>query len=218
MANFGEMFSKIGIGKGGGSAGGSFFTNLLVMVIGAIILAVCVGGLWWFLYKRKNWNIKVEVKIPRNIKNLRLKDGTYKVYGTLNKEWAKGFYNAKRGVCYIKRAGKKPVPMKPFDIKRFLSSGNILTVIQVGIEDYRPVLDDSYIEVYDDETGEEAALIKTRIDTSESKSWKNSFERDAKTAYTIKNWIAEHGALVAMGLVLLMNLIGFAIVIARMPK
>jgi len=36
--------------------------------------------------------------------------------------------------------------------------------------------------------------------------------------YSIKNWVAEHGALVAMGLVLLMNLIGFSIVIARMPK
>ena len=218
MAALGQMFGKIGIGGGGGSAGGSFFTNLMVMVVGAVALAACVGGLWWFLYKRKNWNIKVEVKVPRNIRHSILKDGSIKVYGTLNKEWAKGFYNAKRGVCYIKRKGKKPVPMKPFDIKRFLSSGNILTVIQVGIEDYRPVLDESYIEVCDDKTGEEAALVQARIDTSESKSWKNSFERDAKTAYTIKNWIAEHGALVAMGLVLLMNLIGFAIVIARMPK
>jgi hypothetical protein len=217
MANLGDMFSKIGIG-GGAGGGSGFMGNMITMLLGAVILACCVGGLFWFIYKRKNWNIKVEVKIPRNIRQVKLKDGGIKVYGTLNKEWAKGFYNAKRGVCYIKRKGKKPVPMKPFDIKRFLSTGNILTVIQVGIEDYRPVLDDSYIEVIDDETGDEGALVNAKIDTSESKSWKNSFERDSKSAYTIKNWIAEHGALVAMGLVLLMNLIGFAIVIARMPK
>jgi hypothetical protein len=214
MAQIGDMFSKIGIGGGGGG----LMSNMMIMLIGAVALASCVYGVWWIFNRRKNWNIKVEFKIPRNIKRIKMKDGSYKVIGTLNKEWGKGFYNAKRGVCYVKRKGKKPVPMKPFDIKTFLSTGNILTVIQVGIEDYRPVLDDSYIQVVDDKTKEEGALILARIDTSESKSWRNSFERDAMSAYTIKNWIAEHGALVAMGLVLLMNLIGFAIVIAKMPK
>ena len=217
MASIGDIFGKIGIG-GGGGAGGGFMSSMLMMLLGAVGLAGAIGGVYYLLYKRKNWNIKVEFRIPRNIKVLKRRDGTQKVIGNINKEWGKGFYNAKRGVCFIKRKGKKAVPMKPFDIKRFLSTGNILTVIQVGIEDYRPILDDSYIEVVDDKTGEEGALINTRIDTSESKSWKNSFERDSKTAYTIKNWIAEHGALVAMGLVLLMNLIGFAIVIAKMPK
>jgi len=215
MAAIGDMFSKIGLG---GSGGSGMIGNIIVMIFGAVALGAVIFGVWWFVNKKKNWNLKVEVKIPRNIRNIRLKEGGYKVIGTLNKEWARGFYNAKRGVCYIKRKGKKPVPMKPFDIKRFLSTGNILTVIQVGIEDYRPVLDDSYIEVIDEKTGEEAALVNAKIDTSESKSWKNSFERDSKSAYTIKNWIAEHGALVAMGLVLLMNLIGFSIIIARMPK
>ena len=215
MAAIGDMFSKIGLG---GSGGSGMIGNIIVMIFGAVALGAVIFGVWWFVNKKKNWNLKVEVKIPRNIRNIRLKEGGYKVIGTLNKEWARGFYNAKRGVCYIKRKGKKPVPMKPFDIKRFLSTGNILTVTQVGIEDYRPVLDDSYIEVIDEKTGEEAALVNAKIDTSESKSWKNSFERDSKSAYTIKNWIAEHGALVAMGLVLLMNLIGFSIIIARMPK
>lgn len=215
MANLGGMFSKIGIGGGGGA---NFMGNLMTIIFGTLIFAACIGAVYWMVYRRKNYNIKVEFKIPRNIKKVRMRDGTLRVEGTLNKEWGKGFYNGKKGVVFIKRKGKKPIPMKPFDVKRFLSSGNILTVIQVGIEDYRPIIDESYIEVIDDSTGEEAALINTRIDTSESKSWRNSFERDAKTAYTIKNWISEHGALVAMGLVLMMNLIGFTIIIARMPK
>lgn len=215
MAAIDELFGSIGFG---GSGSGGFMSNIVIILIGTMVLAICGGGIWWLVYKRKNYNIKVEFKIPRNIKVFHKRDGSYKISGTLNKEWGKGFYNGKKGVVFVKRKGKKPIPMKPFDIKRFLSSGNILTVIQVGIEDYRPIVDDSYIEVIDDETGEEAALINARIDTSESKSWKNSFERDAKTAYTIKNFLGEHGALVAMGLVLLMNLVGFAIVIARMPK
>jgi len=107
--------------------------------------------------------------------------------------------------------------MKPFDVKQYLSTGNILTVVQIGIEDYRPIRDESYIELKD-VNGKEGALVQAVIDTSESKSWKNTFERESKMTYSIKNWIAEHGALVAMGLVLLMNLIGFSIVIGRMPK
>ena len=209
------MFGKIGIG---GFGGGSLLDTAIVISIGTITLIICGLFLWWLILKRKKYNIKVEVKIPRNIKAVRNRDGSIRTIGTLNKEWGKGYYDAKKGVVFIKRKKKKPVPMKPFDIKRYLSTENILTVIQIGIEDYRPVLDESYIEVVDSASGEEGALIRAIIDTSESKSWKNSFEREAKMTYSIKNWIAEHGALVAMGLVLLMNLVGFSIVISRMPK
>ena len=198
----------------GGGSGGS---NIIYLIIGFAVLLICGFALWWFLKKRKTWNIKVEFKIPRNIKKVRTKEGTIKIIGTLNKEWGKGFYDAMKGCVFIKRKGKKAVAMKPFDVKQYLSTGNILTVVQTGIEDYRPIRDESYIELKDIDGGE-GALVQAVIDTSESRSWKNTFEREAKMTYSIKNWIAEHGALVAMGLVLLMNLIGFSIVIARMPK
>jgi len=197
--------------------GGGGMGNIVYIIIGFAVLLICGFGLWWFLKKRKHWNIKVEFKIPRNIKKVRTKEGTIKIIGTLNKEWGKGFYDAMKGSVFIKRKGKKAVAMKPFDVKQYLSTGNILTVVQTGIEDYRPIRDESYIELKDID-GAEGALVQAVIDTSESKSWKNTFEREAKMTYSIKNWIAEHGALVAMGLVLLMNLIGFSIVIARMPK
>jgi len=207
----GDITSKMpGMGPGG-------MSNIIYIIIGFAILLVCAFGLWWFLKKRKTWNIKVEFKIPRNIKKVRTKEGTIKIIGTLNKEWGKGFYDAMKGSVFIKRKGKKAVAMKPFDVKQYLSTGNILTVVQTGIEDYRPIRDESYIELKDID-GSEGALVQAVIDTSESKSWKNTFERESKMTYSIKNWIAEHGALVAMGLVLLMNLIGFSIVIARMPK
>ena len=207
----GDITSKMpGMGPGG-------MSNIIYIIIGFAILLVCAFGLWWFLKKRKTWNIKVEFKIPRNIKKVRTKEGTIKIIGTLNKEWGKGFFDAMKGSVFIKRKGKKAVAMKPFDVKQYLSTGNILTVVQTGIEDYRPIRDESYIELKDID-GSEGALVQAVIDTSESKSWKNTFERESKMTYSIKNWIAEHGALVAMGLVLLMNLIGFSIVIARMPK
>ena len=211
---FGEIADKMPFV---GSGSGGIASNAMYSIIGIVVLALCGFGLWWFLKKRKTWNIKVEFKIPRNIKKVKTKDGQIKIIGTLNKEWGKGFYDAVKGCVFIKRKGKKPVAMKPFDVKQYLSTGNILTVVQTGIEDYRPIRDESYIELKDDD-GADGALVQAIIDTSESKSWKNTFERESKMTYSIKNWIAEHGALVAMGLVLLMNLIGFSIVIARMPK
>ncbi|MFA6074075.1 MAG: hypothetical protein WC758_08210 [Candidatus Woesearchaeota archaeon] len=212
MSAINELFGNISFG------GGGFLSTIMIMIIGAVVLCGCGFGVYLIIVKKKKWNLKVEIKIPRNIKKVINKDGSFSTIGTINKEWGKGFYNAKQGVVYIKRKGKKAVPMKPFDIKRYLSTGNILTVIQIGIEDYRPILDESYIELVDSKTGEEGALINAVIDTSESKSWKNSFEREAKMAYSIRNWLSEHGALLAMGMVLLMNLVGFAIVISRMPK
>ena len=211
---FGEIADKMPFV---GSGSGGIASNAMYSIIGIVVLALCGFGLWWFLKKRKTWNIKVEFKIPRNIKKVKTKDGQIKIIGTLNKEWGKGFYDAVKGCVFIKRKGKKPVAMKPFDVKQYLSTDNILTVVQTGIEDYRPIRDESYIELKDDD-GADGALVQAIIDTSESKSWKNTFERESKMTYSIKNWIAEHGALVAIGLVLLMNLVGFSIVIARMPK
>ena len=207
----GDITSKMpGLGPDG-------MTNIIYVLIGLGALVICGLLVWWFLKKRKTWNIKVEFKIPRNIKKVKTKGGHDKIIGTLNKEWGKGFYDAKKGSVFVKRKGKKAVAMKPFDIKQYLSTGNILTVVQTGIEDYRPIRDESYIGLKDI-NGDDGALVQAVIDTSESKSWKNTFEREAKMTYSIKNWIAEHGALVAMGLVLFMNLVGFSIVIARMPK
>jgi len=216
MTSFGELFKGIGIGpnffKGG------FIGSIVVIIFGVVILFFCGFGLWWFFYKRKRWNLKVEFKLPRNIRSVVNRDGSIKVLGTLNKEWGKGFYDPNRGVVFVKRERKKAVPMKPFDVKRYLSDSGILSVIQIGIEDYRPVLDESYIEVVDDKTGEEAALIKAKIDTTEGKAWRNSYERERKNVYTIMNWIREHGNVIAIGLVVMMVLVGFGVLWTRIPK
>ena len=100
------MFGSIGLG---GSAGGNFMSNIVYILVGFVILIFCAGGLWWFFKKRKQYNIKVEFKIPRNIKQVKYKDGSIRIIGTLNKEWGKGFYDAKKGVVYVKKKGKKPV-------------------------------------------------------------------------------------------------------------
>lgn len=208
MATFTDLFSNIGINP----LGGGFIDVILALMIGLVALGVVVGIFWWFFAKRKNWNIKVEYKIPRDVREQ--EDGT--ISGTINKEWGRGYYNPRQGVVFIKRKGKKPIPMKPFDIKRYLSASGILTVIQVGIEDYRPVLDDSYLELVDDKTGEEAVLTKVKTDISGSKSWRNQFERDSKATYSIMSFLQQHGEKLMWGLIIMIILVGEAIVITRL--
>jgi len=210
-----DMLGTIGIG---GSGSGSFLGSMIYIIIGCVVLVVCGAGIYFFVYKKKKWNIKVEFKIPRNIRKVRTKERDIKIIGTLNKEWGKGYYDAKNGVVLVKRRKKKPVPMKPFDVKTYLSSENILTVVQVGIEDYRPVLDDSYIQLTDTKTGDKYALVNAKIDTSEGKSWRNSYERERKNTYAISNWLREHGQTLAIGIVVLMILVGFGILWTRLPS
>ncbi len=196
---------------------GGLLGILASIFIGMVGFGLAVGFLWYVIRRKKHWNMKVEFKIPRD-----LRQGQHgEVQGTITKEWGKGFYDGKRGVVLLKRKGKKEVAMKPFDVKRFVSAGNILTVIQIGIEDYRPVFEESYLEVVDDTPDEngvyqEGALLHTKIDTSESKSWKSTFEREAKNTYSIANFLTLHGDKLVWGLVVLIVLIGQAIVITKL--
>lgn len=195
-----DLFGSLGLGKifGGG---------ILSLIVMMIIIVLVVGGIFlifFLMYRsKKKWFLKVEFKIPRS-------DGKI-----INAEWGKGTYDAKRGVVLVKRHKKKAVPMKPFDVKRFLQGSDLLTVVQVGIEDYRPVLQESYLDMVDDQTGEEAAIMKARIDTSESKSWKQSFERDSKNAYSIQSLLQQYASYIGFGILFFMIFAGFAVLYGR---
>lgn len=209
-------------------SGKGFISVAISIFLGAVILSACGGFLYWLFKKRMAWNLKVEFRLPRDINETEMGE----IKGTIIKEWGKGFYDARRGVVWVKRPRKKPIPLKPFDIKRYLSgSRNILTVLQVGVEDYRPVLEQSYLEVEEDKPiikdglivkdkkgnpiFEKGALIKARIDTSESKSWRRAFERDAKSVYTVGAWLKEYGQHLAFGFIIVCIFIGFTLVLKQ---
>ncbi len=214
MASVGGLLGSIGL-KLPGAGGGGLINMVFTILLAIIVLGGCGFGLWWFLKYKKTWNLNVEFKIPRDVRKVRAKDGTIIIKGVISKEWGKGSYNAKSGVVLLKRKKLKPVPMKPFDVKRFLSVGNILTVVQVGINDFRPCLDEGYVEAVDDKTGEKAALLRVRVDTTESKAWGDMWERSRKNTYSLMNWVREHGQILAMGIVVFIVLAGFAVLWTR---
>jgi hypothetical protein len=206
---FGGMFSNM--------FGGGLMDLLIKMTLGVVGLIAVGAFFWWWYNNKKKWFLKVEVKIPRGIKYLNSDDVIKEdqIQGIINAEWAKGTYNAKEGVVYIKRFKKKPIAMKPFDIKRYLQGSDILTVAQVGIEDYRPVLTESFLNMEDEKTGEKAALIRAKIDTSESKSWRAGFERATKDAYSIHGLLEKYAPYIGIGIILFMNFVGFSILYTR---
>jgi len=198
--NLESIFGNIG-GSGGlvGFAELAFWAFVLIFVLG-----LCVFFVWYYLKRKKNWNIKVEVKIPRS-------DGKL-----LTAEWGKGAYDEKRGVVWIKRKGKKAIAMKPFDTSKFLQGKeNILTTLQISLDHYVPILWESFLELEDDRTKEEVSVAKLVADYSESRSWKNSFEREAKQAYTIMNLLKDYAPMIGVGILILFNFVGFTILYTR---
>ena len=204
MAELGNLLGSVkdtAAGESSGIFGGlnGLFSKAGFILLAILALAFCGYVIYYFVYKKKNWNLKLEIKIPRS-------NG-----GFMDSEEGKGNYDEKKGVCFIKRKGKKPIPMKPFDVKKYVQGKDTLTVIQISPGEYLPVLPNSFSHLVDDVTGEEAAVIKLKGDLSKSKAWKNSFEREAKQAYSITNLLKEYLPYIGFGIIIIMNFVGFTI-------
>ena len=124
----------------------------VVLGVGVLILLSVIFVLWYF---RKRWNLTVIFELTRNDAKL------------TNCEIGKGFYDSKRGVVYVRRPtmGKfsKGIAIKIFDIRRYLQSGDILHVVQVGPEDFRPVLVDSWTEHVQSYTDSKTGIVQEII-------------------------------------------------------
>lgn len=198
MAGIGDVIGSLG--QGGGNV---FWILIMIVVIGGgALLLLGVGGYFW--WRKRRWNLRVEFKLPRS-------DGRI-----ITGEWGAGYYNAKRGVVFIKRKGMKTVPMKVFDVKKYLQGLDLLTVIQVAPEDYRPVLNDSWTSFIDDKTGEKVAVMNIKIDSGLNKAWKSAFESAAKKAYSLESFLSQFQTPIAIGIVIISVFVGFAMVWTRL--
>ena len=227
MAEIGEVFS-------GAIPAGQTVVWTTIWIFVAIFGLLAVGGLIWWGYRRKRWNLKIEIKLTRS-------EGQ-----TTFGEWGKGFYDAKRGVVLIKRPGKgtRPIPIKIMDVRRYLQGPDLMTVIQVGPEDYRPVLNKSYSEhlvTYEDESkplkddkgnpvldddGEpmyettevKESILNIKTDLGENKAWRVAYEEAAKNAYTIASFFRQYQTPISIGIVVISCFVGFAILWSKLSS
>ncbi len=185
--------------------GYSAITWIIIVIIGIIIL-VGLGFLGRYFYKKKKWNLRVEVKLPRS-------DG--KIIGS---EKAKGYFNAREGIVDIKRKGMKVVGTKPFDVRKYLQGTNYLEVIQIGPEEYIPILPKSYTKITNEKDGKIKALLEIEADLGKQRTWKTYFERVAKDRFTLSGFLDKHWRAIEMGILFFVIFLGFAIIWMRMPS
>lgn len=201
MASLGEF-----MGSAAGSGGTIIsWVAIVFAVICSLLIIFGIGAWWWF---KKRWNLKVEIKLTRG-------DGKVTIG-----EWGKGYFSPKRGVCYIKRPGARSptVPIKVFDIRRYLQGPDLITVIQVGPEDYRPVLNKSWLEhevnVKDKVTGKvttfKESVLNIQVDKGLNKAWKTAWTSAAKKAYTLQSFLSQFQTPIAIAIVILAVFVGFA--------
>lgn len=179
------------------------------LIVGGFILAFLIVSvvISIALYKRKKWNIKLTIKLPRSDGRLILTDNN-----------AKGFWDSENGWIMVKRKGYKPVPSRPIDPKKWLQGLDHATLIQVGPQDYIVANELSYQILTDPDTGEEMALMKVVADLGKRKTWKNYTERMGKKTFTLAGWMEKYQFYIAMGVLLFCMFLGFAILWNRMPS
>lgn len=183
---------------------------VLYVILGIIILFMLLAILAIFYFK-KRWNLDVEFKLTRS-------DGRI-----TNAEWGKGYYDSKKGVVFVKRPtmGKfsTGIPIKIFDIRRYIQGDRIITVLQVGPEDFRPVLNDSWtkhVSTYKDtNTGQiqevKESILNIKVDSGLNKAWKSAWDYAAKNAYSIRSFFTQFQTPIAIGIVIICCFVGFAV-------
>lgn len=199
MASMSDVISAVGSGSGD-----VFGTVIWIVVLGGLGIVILGIAIWRWYFKKK-WNLKVEIKLLRS-------DGRI-----INGEWGQGYFDSKKGVVLIKRPGIfKAIPMKTFDVRKYLQGADLLTVLQVSPGDYRPVLNDSWTSYIDEKTGEKAAVINIKTDIGEDKAWQAAFEEASRNAYSMMSIIQQFQTPIAIGIVIISCFVGFAVIWTRL--
>lgn len=190
------------MGLGGGAGGLLDLMNIILIAMGAIVI---IGIIVYYFYNLKRWNIKkVYFRLPREVEFLQ--EGQLldinNIRGVVRRELGKGMYDHKRGVVFVKRRRKNKIPLKPFQLSEYLDADGNLEVLQVGANEFIPIMPKSYLFYQDDQTGRLSCFVNHKTDLSASKAWRTSFEREAKSAFSIMGMLREYAPIIAIGLVI----------------
>lgn len=194
---------------------GSTVGLIFLMFIVGLILLVLVVPIGYFIWNKKRWNLRVEIKLPRSDARI------------INGEWGKGFFHSKRGVIYIKRPGfaQQKIPLKIFDPKRYLQGADLITVIQLSPTHYVPVLPDSFLETtvdyLDEKTGEvhevKESILNIKCDTGHDKAWQAAWDAATKKAYSLQSFLNQFQTPIAIAIVLVAVFVGIAALWSQLP-
>ena len=112
--------------------------------------------------------------------------------------------------------------MKPFSINKYLQGTNYLEVLQVGPDDFIPILPKSYtlITKANAKEGDQTkfALLDIEGDIGERKEWASHASETALNRFTLSNFFKRHETAISIMIIMFGLFVGFAIVLSQMPK
>lgn len=202
---------------------GTSVWTILFIIIGVGLGLLLLGFAGWFWFFKKKWNLKAEIKLTRSGGRL------------THAEWGKAYFNAAKGVCFVKRPGtfQKGIAVRIFDIRKYIQGDNVVTFIQASPEELIPVLNSSWEEYEEDtpmkdkkgnpirdEEGnlvyEKAAILNIKVDTGLNKAWRAAWVQAAKQAYSLKSFFTQFQTPIAIAIVIIAVFVGFAMMWTRL--
>lgn len=170
----------------------------ILIIAGIFVVALIVGAILFWQWNKKKWYLKVEFKMVRS-------DGN-----AIIGEQGKGYYEHKKGICWVKRKGLKKEPIKATDMRKYLQGDNVVTAVG-NTGNWKLVIPDSFLTVIDDETGEEASVMKIRVNMKEDTPWAVQTERMLLDAFSIANFWNSIKDYIGWGLVIFIVIIANAV-------
>jgi len=153
-------------------------TSLLIKIILAVLGVVGVGALIWWKKVRGMYNIPITIFIPRSdgkiIDEISARGGYFK---TMQKE------GGQVTTFRLKRKGQKTIDMPPPHSRFLVGLSRKLYLIQKGVDDFEPVLPDSFRFVTTEE-GKKISIINLKCINQDATAWVEDNRENAKRRFT----------------------------------
>lgn len=176
-----------------GSIGSKFATYGiwgLIIAIAGFLLLIIVGVFVWWKWQKGKWYLEVILKMPRE-------NGR-----TITSELAKGYWDARKATLWVKRKGMlgSKFFVKLDDIRKYLQR-ELIELEGSGVV-WKPILFESYLTVVDDETGQEASIMKYSMDFTKDKAWAIRAEREYTETFSLSDIFNKLKDYIGWGLVI----------------
>lgn len=160
-------------------------------LIGFILLVIIVAGVGYWQWQKKKWYLSVPLKMPRD-------NGR-----TVVSEIAKGNWDARKATLWVKRKGLwgAKFPLKLDDVRNYLQGAEVIELIGSGVN-WKPILPESYLTVINEETGQEASIMKYTMDFTQDKHWAIQAERSLINTFSLSDFFSKIKDYIGWGMVI----------------
>lgn len=176
MGNANALFGEL---SGSFSGLGEGLLNLSTKILGGLIALFGIGALLFYNSQRKKYNIPVTIWIPRS-------DG--KITDEISAKG--GFFKTKQPQggeitsFRLKRKGQKVIDIPPPPSRFLVGLSRKLYLVQKGIDDFEPLLPDSFRYAETPE-GKKIALTNLKCINQDATAWVEDNRESSKRRFTL---------------------------------